>query len=165
MKPFIGIIGFAGAGKSPTIGSLTGVCNSSFRGRIEDKVTGQNMLVIASSPQVRLMSAKDFEKAIREAAKDDDCRGVVCSVQPTNARKRITITELYEIVEKVGGFDSYAFVIDPAREPSTKKKETLISALVKESLQGLKVVLKNLDGRLFPFKNAQTIQKVTKING
>ena len=165
MKPFIGIIGFAGAGKSPIIGSITGVCNSSYRGRIEDKVTGQNLLVIASSPQVRFMSEKEFEKVLKEAAKDKDCRGVVCSVQPTNARKRITITELYEMVEKIGEFDSYAFVIDPSREPSTKKKETLISALVKESLNGLKINIKTLDGRVFPYKNAQVIQKHTKIVG
>lgn len=165
MKPFIGIIGFAGAGKSPIIGSITGVCNSSFRGRIEDKISGENILVIASSPQVRYMSEKDFEKAIRDAAKDKHCRGVVCSVQPTNARKRITITELYAMVEKTGEFDSYAFVIHPSREPSSKKKETLISALVKESLQGLKVIMKALDGRVFPFKNAQLIQKATKIIG
>lgn len=162
MKPFVAMIGFVNDGKLEVIGSLTGVRFNSYRGYMEDDVSGEKVFVIGASPQEQYVSDKEFEKNLKEAMKDKKCRGVVCAIQATAARKKMTMEKTIEIAQRAG-FQIHAYTMDPPREPANKKRTPDISAAVTERLSPMGLKIKRLNGQIFPIKNAQSINKDTKI--
>ena len=163
-KPFIGVIGFANAGKSSIIGSIAGNRTISYRGTIEDIETKQNIYVIGASPQKYDFQEKEYHSIMKSMMKKKDCRGVICSIQPTNARKRMSMEAMFAIAKKFD-YELYAYVVDPPAEPAEKKRISDVAEFVKGKLTPFDVSLKVLSGQVFPYRNAQVIQKDTNIIG
>ncbi len=162
MKPFIAMIGFPNDGKLEVIGSITGVRFMSYRGYITDEISGEKIYVIGSSPQEQLISDKDFTKNLKKAMSDKKCRGVICSIQATAARKKMTMERTLELAQKAG-FRLHLYTMDPPREASQKKRTPDVTAAVEERIAPFGLKIKKLNGLVFPVKNAQSIIKDTKI--
>ena len=159
LKPFVGVVGYANSGKSAVISSLTGCRNSTYRGLINNIQTNESILVYASSPQENPISKQEFIVSINSASMDPECRGVVCAIQPTKPRTRISIEDIYGEVVKNGKFKPFIFLLDPPRKKNTRQGG--IFGNISSRTKSISIV--KLNGEVFPYSNAEIIQNHTRI--
>lgn len=160
-KTFIGVIGERNAGKSTIIRALTGCDTKSFRGFVEDLVTGDKIYVIASSPQESELSLDEFIDILNKVLNDNKCLGIVMAIQPSKPRVRIKIESIYIEVNKRNKFSIYAFVIDPSRNNGATSQNIVNG--VAGRISAIKVNPISLNGNTFAFLNADKIRKATNI--
>ncbi len=156
-KPFIAIIGSRNAGKSTIIRCLTGAPTAQFRGTITDRSSQRTIEVIGSSPQENPLALADFRKILGRAITSANCNGVVCAIQPTHPRARLSLETIMQ--EAIGhGFAVHSYTLDPehsgrsgnATQVGVRTKAIGISSLV-------------LDARRFGHINAEVINRRTRI--
>ena len=158
MKPFIGVIAKGKAGKLTIIRSLTGCPISSYRGFLEDKLTGENILVICGSPQEQALSIAELAKLLKSAVADPNCRGVVIAIQPRRTRTRISMEAIFAEAVNADGFQLNAFIIDPARSGAAAEANEIRSRLSVFNARS-----ETLDGQHFAWINAQIINDITSL--
>ena len=161
MKKFIGVIGKRNAGKSTVIVSLTGCKTRSYRNFVTDLSTDKNVYVIASSPQGRSLSLREFQKILIKVKRDGNCLGLVVAIQPIKPRLRLSLEIMIREVQRTNSFDSYLFILEPVRKGSKRDKSTLQA--VNNHLRNSGLVPHILDGRKFAFVNAREINQKSKL--
>ena len=156
-KPFVAVIGNRDSGKSTIIRSLTGARTSQFRGKVMDKATSRTIEVIGSSPQENLLSLSDLRKILKGAASSSACNGVVCALQPTNPRTRLSMERvLQEAIAQ--GFSVHAFILDPDYA-GRAGQETVVTT----RLSTIGVIPTRIDSQRFAHLNAAFINKRSRV--
>jgi len=156
MKPFVAVIAKGTSGKSTVIKSLTGCETSSFRGFLQDNLTGETILVICSSPQEQPISLAKVRELLKRAATDTNCRGVVMAIQPTRPRSRPSMEQIFEEAANFSVFQLHAFILDPKRSGESGNAEEVRVRLNKYGAD-----ITTLDGRRFASMNARIINDAT----
>ena len=156
-KPFVAVIGNRNSGKSTIIRSLTGARTGQFRGTVTDKTTSRTIEVIGSSPQENPLSASDLRKILKGAASRLTCNGVVCALQHTNPRTRLSMEEvLHEAIAQ--GFSVHAFVLDPDYSGNIGQEAVVITRLSR-----IGVIPIRIDSQRFAHLNAVLINKRSRV--
>jgi hypothetical protein len=159
MRPFVAIIGGRNSGKSTIIKSLTGCPSGRFRGAVRDKVTGATIEVIASSPQEQALSLGALRAILRRAAADRRCNGVVCALQPSRPRIRLSLEDV--LLEALAHrFAIHAFVLDPEHTGHSGRMATMQKRLPPAGRPP-----RRLDARRFAHQSAVAINARTQIVG
>lgn len=160
-KKFIAVIGNHNAGKSTVIVSLTGCGNRSFRDKVTDESSNESIYVIASSPQEKELTQKALQDILTQVIRDDNCRGLVMAIQPTNPRVRLSLEDIIQEVQNRNVFEPYLFVLEPGREDSLGVHSIL--ADINRRLEGTGLVPQVLDGRRFAFLNTRDINQTSQM--
>jgi GTPase SAR1 family protein len=157
-KNFIAVIGDQNSGKSTIIQALTGCKSGISRNRVEDRVTGKWIQVIASSPQEKRISRSDLKRKIGEAATDPLCLGLVIALQPTYPRKRLSIVDVFAVAEEYS-MKRHVFVI--SRPYSSKADRTEVSEIeTRLSKFHIEGPVQPVDARRFAHVNASAIRDI-----
>lgn len=156
MKPFVAVIGKRNSGKSTLIRSLTG-CRPKTRGRVEDNCTGHNLYVVEQSPQEAPIERAELRRTLEEIRDDVNNVGAIVALQPNRPYIRMSIEQVFELVDAVGGLRPFAFVIDPGYQgDSTQNLTADVRSRVREYVAD---EIQRLDGRQFAFLNAEVIRR------
>jgi hypothetical protein len=157
MKPLIGVVGFANAGKSTVIQSLTGCPTKTGIHVVADKLTSRSVLVFAASPQENLETNGEFESRLRRASRDPRNVGVVVAIQPTLPTKRLGLEDMVRIAKR-NGFAPHLFVLEPPHSSGTRR----VTVHDVQSRVG-RVKVQKVDGRRFAHLSAKQIAKNTHL--
>lgn len=164
MKTFIAIVGFANNGKTTLIQGLTGCNGKGYRGYVSDSVTRRKIYVSASSlqeyPRPGPISAQRrwLITMLNRIKTDVDCQGMVMAIQPTKPRARVSMEEIINDVQSVGGIRIYVYVLDPARGGRAVRIHDIM-----QRLQPYKAQVIGLDARRFSLLNVEIINAATQI--
>lgn len=157
MPTFVAVIGSRNSGKSTIIRSLTGCPSGQYRGSVQDGSTGRAIEVIGSSPQEKALSLAQLRAILKRAAQNSACNGVVCALQPTFPRERLSIEDV--LAEALAqGFAVHTFILDPEHLGTTGNMNTVKPRLPK----GISPPTA-LDARRFAYLNASIIHARTNI--
>lgn len=157
MKTFIAIVGNRHSGKSTIIRCLTGANTGQFRGLVQDRATNKTIEVIGSSPQEKSLSLADLQKILKRARRSAVCNGVVCAIQPTIPRTRLSMEYVLNEAHS-HGFKVYAYILDPDYQGTTGHATSITLRI---NAAGFTPHV--LDGRRFGHINAATINATTRI--
>jgi hypothetical protein len=157
MKRLIGVVGFANAGKSTVIQSLTGCPTKTGIHVVADRLSSRSVLVFAASPQENSEANGEFESRLRRAGKDPNNLGVVVAIQPTLPTKRLGLEDMVRIAKR-NGFAPHLFVLEPphsgrARRVTVRDVQTRVG----------RVKVQKIDGRRFAHLSAREIAKSTHL--
>lgn len=158
---FVAVIGFGASGKSTIISSLTGCRRSSFKGFIEDKVSGNSIFVFSGAPQELGTSITDIESWMKDCKTRKGCNGMIMAIQPTKPNKRVSMENILKKA-MVHGFEVFAFIIEPGYKNEYNGRYTDVPS----SLKNVRVPKSNVfkvDGRRFSLYSANYINSVTSI--
>ena len=156
-KPFVAIIGNRNSGKSTVIRCLAGSKTGQFRGTVIDLMTNRTIEVIGSSPQEMKLSLLDLRKILKKASTSPDCNGVVCALQPTHPRVRLSM-ELVLQEAAAYGFSVLPYILDPEYTGSTGH-----AASIAARTRTAGFISQVLDGQRFGHINAQLINRRARI--
>jgi energy-coupling factor transporter ATP-binding protein EcfA2 len=158
MKPLILVIGSANSGKSTVISSLTGCSHRTFRGEIEDKVSGKIIYVICSSPQEDPLRLGDFPRILNKVLDKLEIIGLVVAVQPTHPRTRLSLEDMVQKAQETKRFKIYSFLLDPPYNgDGSYVNQTRIR------LNAMGIVPISLNGKRFALFSANDIHRITGI--
>jgi len=157
-KIFIAVIGDQNSGKSTIIRALTGCKSGISRNRVENRITGKWIQVIASSPQEKRISHSDLKRKMNEAATDPQSLGLVIALQPTYPTKRLSIVDVFEMAEEFS-MRRHVFVI--SRPYSNKADRTEVAEIEKRlSRFHIENPIQPVDARRFAHVNASAIRDI-----
>ena len=157
-KTFIAVIGDQNSGKSTIIRALTGCKSGISRNRVENRITGKWIQVIASSPQEKRISHSDLKRKMNEAATDPQSLGLVIALQPTYPTKRLSIVDVFEMAEEFS-MRRHVFVI--SRPYSNKADRTEVAEIEKRlSRFHIENPIQPVDARRFAHVNASAIRDI-----
>ena len=156
MKPLIAIVGVRGSGRSSIIRCLTGAPSDGFRGYITSRDTRESILVLASSPWEARVDPAELTRTLSEAVSDPACRGIVCALQPDSPR--LAVVEHLAAKEHL---ETHVFLVNPPRGGT--EANPAASRELDRRLGRFGVLIHSLDGNLFPFRNATTIESMTAL--
>ena len=157
MKPFVAIVGNRDSGKSTIIKCLSGAKSGQFRGLVIDRATGKTIEVIGSSPQEKKLSLVELRRILKRAAASALCNGVVCALQPTFPRTRLSMEDVLNEAH-ANGFKVYVYILDPEYLGATGHSPNIAARI---STAGFTSQV--LDGRRFGQVNAALINAATRV--
>ena len=160
MKPFIGVVGHANAGKSTIIQSLTGCKTRTGIRLVRDAKTGKEVLVFPASPQENRFVDRRFKQELRDAARRRSTIGIVAAIQPTWPYARLSLEDMVNAA-KLHGLQPYLFVVDPPYSQTSHSHSASLSRVRKRV--GRSVRLGSLDGRRFAHLNAKRVARLTRL--
>jgi len=158
MKKLVAVIGYRNSGKSTIIQSLTGCSTKGFCDFVIDEDTKSSVFVVASSPQEDSMTEEKFRQILDSVIAKEGCSGVVIAIQPIRPHTRISMEKIFEIVQQVGGFKVFVFILHPTRDNYDGKAQDIRNRLADFNME-----VRVLDARRFSHFNAREIQNVSNI--
>jgi energy-coupling factor transporter ATP-binding protein EcfA2 len=161
-KKFVAVIGSGGSGKSTIIRSISGAPIGLKRDFVEDNDTHNSVYVILNSPQEDASmdeNTGEFRRILGEVVRNSRCSGIIMAIQPNNPSKRMSMERIFDIVQEIGSFEIFVFVLNPARNSQPADVRDIQNRLAELGVQ----LQPQLDASRFAYFNARRIQEITGI--